>query len=126
MTSEDLAHPSMCILEDGHPSTGRLLNGILTWMRSGRDAKPKACLMVLVCLALLVMLTMIQVAHVHSVNTDADHCPLCIVLHTAVPVAAAAAIIVLVNLEVLAPVAQVRSLRSTLQRQLFIRPPPSA
>ncbi len=81
--------------------------------------------MVLVCLALLAVLAVIQVAHVHSVNTDADHCPLCIVLHTAAPVAAATAIIVLVSLEVFVPVAEVRSARSTWQRQFFIRPPPS-
>jgi TRAP-type C4-dicarboxylate transport system permease small subunit len=93
----------------------------------GRDhARQRAYVVVIVCLALLALLTFIQVAHVHSVNTDTDHCPLCIVLHTAAPVAMAAAIMVLVQLEVLAPVAEARSIRATGQRQLFIRPPPSA
>jgi len=81
---------------------------------------------VLVCLALLALLTVIQVAHVHSVDTDADHCPLCIVLHTAAPVAAAVAIIVLVQIESFAPVIEVRPVRTTWHRQLFIRPPPHA
>lgn len=83
-------------------------------------------MVVLVCLALLALLTFIQVAHVHSVDTDADHCPLCVVLHTAAPVAVAAAIIVLVEFEILAPLIEVRPIRSRSQRQLFIRPPPAA
>jgi len=102
------------------------LTGLQTWTRRDRCGRSKACVVVFVCLALLAVLTFIQVAHVHSVNTDADHCPLCIVLHTAAPVAVAAAIIVLVELEVFTPVAVVRSVGSIWQRQLFIRPPPSA
>ena len=67
-------------------------------MRSTRRARPAAyAVVVLVCVALLVLLTFMQVAHVHSVNTDADHCPLCVALHTAAPLAVAAAIIVLVE-----------------------------
>jgi TRAP-type C4-dicarboxylate transport system permease small subunit len=95
-------------------------------MRSSRHARPRAYVVALVCLALLALLTFIQVAHVHSVDTDADHCPLCVVLHTAAPVAVAAAIIVLVEFETLAPLVEVRSIRSHCRRQLFIRPPPSA
>ena len=81
--------------------------------------------MVVLCLALLALVAVIQVAHVHSVATDADHCPLCIALHTAAPVAVAAAVIVLVQFETLVPVTEIRTVRSTSQRQLFIRPPPS-
>jgi TRAP-type C4-dicarboxylate transport system permease small subunit len=80
---------------------------------------------VIVCLALLALLTFIQVAHVHSVNTDADHCPICVVLHTAAPLAVAAAIIVLVQMQAFAPQIEVRLIRSQGRRQLFIRPPPS-
>lgn len=79
---------------------------------------------VMVCLALLVLLTVVQVTHVHSVDTDADHCPLCIVLHTAAPVAAAVAVIVLVQIESLSPVVEVGSIGTSWRRQLFIRPPP--
>jgi TRAP-type C4-dicarboxylate transport system permease small subunit len=80
---------------------------------------------VIVCLALLALLTFIQVAHVHSVNTDADHCPICVVLHTAAPLAVAAAIIVLIQMQAFAPQIEVRLIRSQGRRQLFIRPPPS-
>jgi hypothetical protein len=44
----------------------------------------------LVCLLLLALLTFVQVAHVHPAATDADHCPLCVVLHSAAPVAVVA------------------------------------
>ena len=47
--------------------------------------------MTIVCLLLLALLTVVQVAHVHSVETAADHCPLCIAMHSAAPVAVTAA-----------------------------------
>lgn len=94
-------------------------------MRSDRRARPRAfAAVVLVCVALLALLTVIQVAHVHSVDTDADRCPLCIVLHTAVPVATAAVAIVLVHFEAVTPVVAFRFLGTIGHRQLFIRPPP--
>ena len=94
-------------------------------MRSTRRVRPSAYVVVLVCLALLALLTFIQVAHVHSVNTDADHCPICVVLHTAAPVAVAAAIILLVEMWAFVPQIEARPIRLRGQRQLFIRPPPS-
>ena len=97
------------------------------WMRTDRRARPLAyAVVVVVCLALLALLTVIQVAHIHQVNTDADHCPLCIVLHTAAPVAAAVAAIILVQIESLSAVLEVRPLLGNCLRQLFIRPPPCA
>src|ERR1700739_3153792 len=94
-------------------------------MRSDRHARPRAYgVVVLVVLALLAVLTVIQVAHVHAVDTDADHCPLCIVLHTAAPVAAAAVAIVLVHVEAVTPVVAVRPVATIWHPQLFIRPPP--
>ena len=77
------------------------------------------------CLALLALLSVAQVAHLHANETDADHCQLCIVMHTAVPAAVAAAIIVMVQLGSLAPVAEpVLVLRKRYFR-LYIRPPPA-
>lgn len=96
-----------------------------TWMPSSRRTRPTAYVAVIVCLALLALLTFIQVAHVHSVNTDADHCPICVVLHTAAPLAVAATLIILVEMRAFTPLVEVRSIRSRCQRQLFIRPPPS-
>lgn len=76
------------------------------------------------CLALLAMLAVAQVAHLHANQTDADHCQLCIVMHTAVPAAAAAAIIVMVQLESLATTAEPLLVTCKRQTRLFIRPPP--
>lgn len=96
-------------------------------MRSDRHARPRGrVVFVVVCLALLALLTVIQIAHVHSVDTDADHCPLCIALHSAAPVSAAVAVIVLVQIESLSPVVEVRSIATSWRPQLFIRPPPPA
>lgn len=100
---------------------------LYTWMRSDRHARPKARLVfVLVCVALLALLAVVQVAHVHSVDTDADHCPLCIVLHTAAPVAVAVAAIVLVQVESLSPLVEIRPIGTSWRQQIFIRPPPQA
>jgi hypothetical protein len=49
----------------------------------------------------------------------------CLALHTAAPLALAAAIIVLIEMEAFVPLVEVRPIRTQWQRQLFIRPPPS-
>ena len=117
----------MCILDVGPLLIGRSdLTGLHTWMRNDRHARPTAfAVVVLLCVALLALITVIQVAHVHSVDTDADHCPLCIVLHTAAPVAAAAVAIVLVHIEGVTASVAIRPIAAIWHRQLFIRPPPS-
>jgi hypothetical protein len=89
-------------------------------------AKPRAFPVVaLVCLALLAFLTIAQVTHTHAVSSDTDHCPLCIVMHTAAPVVAAAAIINLVQVAVATPVLEVRRVCRHWHAQLFTRPPPA-
>lgn len=95
--------------------------------RSRRPARPVAfAVMMLVCLALLLLLSVVQVAHVHASAQGADHCPLCMVLHTAAPVAATAGIIILVQLTTAAPVLQARAAARPWHAQLFIRPPPAS
>lgn len=97
-----------------------------TWMRSDRNARPRAfAFVVLLCVALLALLAVIQVAHIHSISTDADHCPLCIALHTAAPVAATAAAVGLIHIECVATIKAVRPAATICDEQLFIRPPPS-
>lgn len=125
MTSGGFAHLILCILVVRISPPGLRVTGLQTWMQGKRRAKPNAYAVVLVCLALLVLLTAVQVAHVHSVATDADHCPLCIVLHTAAPVAVAAAAVMLVQIDAPAPEFEVRAVTSLWLRQLFIRPPPA-
>jgi hypothetical protein len=76
-------------------------------------------------MVLLALLTVVQVAHTHQGLSDADHCPLCIVMHTAAPILTAAALIALVQLATTAPVVEVaRPARPYWHAQLFTRPPP--
>jgi hypothetical protein len=78
-----------------------------------------------VCLILLALLAVVQVAHVHSAESDADHCQLCIVLHSAAPVAMTATVVVLVQIESAAPVFKARTVVRFWHPQLFTRPPPA-
>ena len=79
----------------------------------------------LICLLLLTLLTFVQVAHVHPAATDADHCPICVVMHSAAPVAVAAAVVVLVRIGTSAPVLAERPIIRYWHPTLFTRPPPA-
>ena len=79
-----------------------------------------------VCLALLAVVAVVQVAHVHPVVTDADHCPLCIAMHAVAPVAAAATLVVLMQVGTPAPTLEPRAVLHRWHPSLFTRPPPIA
>ena len=96
--------------------------------RSRNDCRQASTLfaaVALLCLVLLALLTFVQVIHTHAVNSDADHCPLCIVMHTAAPVTSAAALVALVQVAMAAPVLEEGRLCRHWQAKLFIRPPPA-
>ncbi len=76
------------------------------------------------CLVLLALLTVVQVAHVHPLDSDADHCPVCIAMHTAAPVAVLAAVVVMVQIEREAPVFKPRAAVRHWHPKLYTRPPP--
>jgi len=78
-----------------------------------------------VCLVLLALLTVVQVAHFHPVESDADHCPLCIVMHSAAPVAVAATAVVLVRIATSTPVFEPLAIVRHWHPQLYTRPPPA-
>ena len=102
------------------------MTGFQTFLSGKRRAKPGALSAVtVVCLILLTLLAVAQVAHVHPVDTDADHCPLCIVMHSAAPVAAAPAAVILVQVGPRAPSIEVRDLIRHWHPKLFTRPPPA-
>jgi hypothetical protein len=93
---------------------------------SKQFARPRnATAVAVVCLILLALLAVVQVAHVHPLSSDADNCPLCIVLHSAAPVAAAVAVVILVQLGAAAPVVETHSVARPWQPTLFTRPPPT-
>lgn len=96
-------------------------------LRGNRRARSFALSAVtVVCLILLALFTVVQVAHVHPVDTDADHCPLCILLHTAAPVAVAAAVVVLIQIEIRTPVFEAHPVTRHWHPKLFTRPPPAS
>lgn len=77
-------------------------------------------------LLLLAVLSFAQVAHVHQLQADADHCPLCVVIHAAAPIAVAAApVIFVVPMGSPAPVAEARPVVRPWHSKLFTRPPPA-
>ncbi|HWA96316.1 MAG TPA: hypothetical protein VG844_17090 [Terracidiphilus sp.] len=60
----------------------------------------------------------------HRTSSDADHCALCMVLHSAVPAAAAAAVVFFTHVAVAVPVCKARRITRYWHTQLFNRPPP--
>ena len=79
----------------------------------------------LVCVLLLALLAVVQVAHVHPLETDADHCPLCLAIHAAAPVALSAIVIILVQIGTPIPVVEARAVLRHWHPSLFTRPPPA-
>ena len=80
--------------------------------------------LVLFCLLVAVLLMLVQVAHTHPFNTDADHCPVCVVMHSAAPVAVVAAVLIAVRASYGQRLAVVRPRASIWRYELFNRPPP--
>ena len=89
-------------------------------------APPRFVVATVVCLVLLALLAVVQVAHIHPLNSEADHCPLCIAIHAVAPVAVAAAIIILVPVGTPVPVLEPRAILRHWHPTLFTRPPPAA
>jgi hypothetical protein len=103
------------------------LTGILTHLRSGRGPKPSALQAVLaVCLVLLMLLAAFHVVFGHSVETAADHCPICTVMHSVVPFLVAMVAVLLVRIGAAPPVLpEVRKIVRYWHPILFTRPPPA-
>ena len=79
----------------------------------------------LLCVLLLALVTVVQVAHVHPASVDPDHCPLCVVMHSAAPVAAVAAVIVSASGSAPMPVPVLNTVVRPWHCNLFNRPPPT-
>lgn len=103
------------------------MTGIRT--QFGRNRRPSPSTLkvaAIVCLILLALLTVVQVTHVHAVGTDADHCQLCIVIHSVVPLLVLVTALLLVRMRLAAPVLdEIRPLTRYWHPDLFTRPPPS-
>ncbi|MGP8268660.1 MAG: hypothetical protein ACLQLH_01205 [Terracidiphilus sp.] len=102
------------------------MTGLQAQIRGDGRRKPGALpAATVVCLFLMALLAVVQVAHLHTLESDADHCPLCIVMHSAAPVAVAAPAVVLVKIEAHAPVYEARAVVRHWNPKLFTRPPPA-
>jgi hypothetical protein len=104
------------------------LLGIRAHLFSDRRPKPAAYLVAaVVCLVLVALLAVIQVTHVHSADGDADHCPLCVAMHSLVPLVIMVAAVVLVRIQAVSPVSlETRTVIRYWHPTLFTRPPPVA
>jgi hypothetical protein len=99
---------------------------MMTERRGQEPARRTFAVATVVCLILLALLTVVQIAHVHPLQSDADHCPLCIVMHAVAPVAVGAAAITLIRVGTPVPIVEPRSIRRNWHPTLFTRPPPFA
>ena len=102
------------------------MTGLQADFRRVSHRKPRAFgAAAFLCLALLALLAVVQVAHMHPLDRDADHCSLCIAMHSAAPVAVMAAAVVLVRMGSPAPVVEARVVVRHWHPKLYTRPPPS-
>ena len=104
------------------------MTGVQTQSRTGRTPKPGALRVVTVlCLALVVLLAMAQVTHTHLSDSDADQCPLCVAMHSVVPLVMVLVAVLLVRVGTAVPVLlEVRKIIRYWHPTLFTRPPPTA
>lgn len=78
-----------------------------------------------VCLILLALLAVAQVMHVHASASDADHCTLCVAMHSVVPIVIMSITVVRVRLGIPPPaILEVRFIPRHWHPTLFTRPPP--
>lgn len=93
------------------------------------DHRPKLSAfkaIIAVCLVVLMLLALVHVADAHSANGDADHCPICIVMHTVTAFVIMAVAMVLVRIGTQAPESfEARAITRYWHPNLFTRPPPA-
>jgi hypothetical protein len=95
------------------------------WATKGRAGVRALPVVTLVCLILLALLAVAQVTHLHTSDSDADHCPLCIMMHSAAPVAMAAIVVVMVQFGILTAPVEARMAVRYWSPKLYTRPPPA-
>ena len=103
------------------------MTGIWTHFQADRHPKSSTFrVATVVCLILLALLFVVQVAHVHAFDSDADHCTLCAVMHSVVPIVVMLVVIVLVRIATpTLAVVEVRAITRYWHPTLFNRPPPA-
>jgi di/tricarboxylate transporter len=95
-------------------------------LRLSEERKPWAVRSTsLICLVLLALLTFVQVVHFHPAATDADHCPICVAMHSTVPVTVLVVAVVFARISEPVPVPVAHSVVRPWHCTLFNRPPPT-
>jgi len=79
----------------------------------------------ILCLMLLALVTFVQVTHVHPAATDADHCQICVAMHSAAPVATVAAVVVATGGSTAVTIPVLHTVARPWHCTLFNRPPPA-
>lgn len=84
------------------------------------------CVVAIVCLLLLAFMAVVQVTHIHASASDADHCAVCMAMHSAVPLSILLVTVVLIRIgRPVLVVLQVRAICRYWHPTLFNRPPPA-
>ena len=91
-----------------------------------RDSGPGALgVLIALCLVLLLLLTVVHAAQAHALASDADHCPVCVAMHSVLPLLIMLVAILLIRLRVAAlTLDEVRVIIRYWHPDLFTRPPP--
>jgi len=97
-------------------------------LRSDQCPKPGALrLVVAVCLLLLLLLAAAHVSFAHSLDNDVEHCPVCMAMHSVLPLVVMTAAIALVEVSAFTPLfPEDHDLTRYWFPTLFTRPPPVA
>jgi len=103
------------------------LKAIGTHLRSDRRLRPRTLgAVAAVCLLLLALLAVAQVTHVHAIGSDADHCQLCVVMHSVVPLMLLVTAVVLVRIGAAEPpLHKIQAAIWYWHPTMFSRPPPA-
>jgi len=102
------------------------VTGAITLSRHDRRKPSASGAVVAVCLVLVMLLAVVHVAHAHSAASDADHCPVCIAMHSVLPLVVMMVAVLLVRIGAAATVLlDVRAITRYWHPTLFTRPPPA-
>jgi hypothetical protein len=111
-----------------YPPEDVALTAIRAHVWSDRRLRPSALgAAAVVCLLLLALLAVAQVTHVHAIGSDADHCQLCVVMHSVVPFMVMVTAVALVRIGTAAlGLLEISTILRYWHPALFTRPPPTA
>jgi len=104
------------------------LTNLRAHLQNDRRRKPITLgTVAVVCLVLMTLLAIAQVTHVHAIGSDADHCQLCVAMHSLVPSVVLLAAVTLVRICTVAPpLHEIFTAIRYWHPTLFSRPPPAS